>query len=300
MEKEMNVKARVTPIENETSLKGIATVTICDQFAIHGVKIVNGKNGLFVSMPSEKAADGEYKSTVFPASKAAFAKMNKVVQSAYQDALANGRQEKAELAPEKVNIKVSDMRENTRQSNVKAICQITVNDVFVVQGVRVVESKNGDLFAAMPSKQDQNGEYVAVANPITKEFNEQVQRAVVEKYNNRENERANIIGNVSYGTLGKDSESKTFNSKFAEKVGVELDNSGTNWSGKIDGDRTVIAVAKGDYEAFKDAVETAKSVAKENTALANEPLKASSNASEKLQNAVLTPDEPEINRGGRR
>jgi stage V sporulation protein G len=170
------IKARVTPIENGTNLKGSATVTIGDQFAIHGVKIVEGKDGLFVSMPSEKDKNGEFQSTVFPTSRESAQHLKSIVLGAYQDALQNGKQEKNELSPMQMNVKVSNLRENTYGNNVKASCQITVNGAFVVKGVKVVEKSDGTLFAAMPSKQDQYGEYIAVANPITKEFNEKSNR----------------------------------------------------------------------------------------------------------------------------
>jgi DNA-binding cell septation regulator SpoVG len=47
---ENKITARVTPIENGTNLKGVATVMLGDQISVHGVKIVEGKEGLFVSM----------------------------------------------------------------------------------------------------------------------------------------------------------------------------------------------------------------------------------------------------------
>ena len=36
------------------------------KFVIKGIKIVDGKSGLFISMPSQKSANGEYKDICFP------------------------------------------------------------------------------------------------------------------------------------------------------------------------------------------------------------------------------------------
>ena len=40
--------------ENDSKLKGYATVVLDDCLAIHDIKIIQGKNKLFVSMPNKK------------------------------------------------------------------------------------------------------------------------------------------------------------------------------------------------------------------------------------------------------
>ena len=42
-------------INDESKTKAYATLTINDTFAIHGVRLIQGKNGLFASMPSSDA-----------------------------------------------------------------------------------------------------------------------------------------------------------------------------------------------------------------------------------------------------
>lgn len=48
------------------SLKGFATVTLDDELVLTGLKIVNGKKGLFVAMPSEAGADDKYYDIYYP------------------------------------------------------------------------------------------------------------------------------------------------------------------------------------------------------------------------------------------
>lgn len=63
----MNIKAKVFKRETAIpSIKGVATLTIDDCFIIKGITIMNGKNGLFVSMPNRKSANGEYKDICYP------------------------------------------------------------------------------------------------------------------------------------------------------------------------------------------------------------------------------------------
>ena len=63
----MDIKAKVYKKDLEW-LKGVASITIDDCFVVKGIKIVNGKNGLFISMPNQKSANGEYKDIAFPIS----------------------------------------------------------------------------------------------------------------------------------------------------------------------------------------------------------------------------------------
>lgn len=49
------VRIRKTYGENKT--KAFASVTIDDAMVIHDIRVVEGKNGLFVAMPSKKIGD---------------------------------------------------------------------------------------------------------------------------------------------------------------------------------------------------------------------------------------------------
>ena len=46
--------------------KAYANLTFDDVFVIRSVKIVEGKNGLFVSMPARRLKDGEFQDVCFP------------------------------------------------------------------------------------------------------------------------------------------------------------------------------------------------------------------------------------------
>ena len=51
---------RVKKVDNG-NIKGIASITIDNAFAVNNIKIVQSKdNGLFISMPSRKNTDGKY------------------------------------------------------------------------------------------------------------------------------------------------------------------------------------------------------------------------------------------------
>ncbi len=59
---------RVT-LRDEERLKGFANVTFDEAFVVRGMKIIQGNNGFFVSMPSRKRPDGTYQDIAHPVSK---------------------------------------------------------------------------------------------------------------------------------------------------------------------------------------------------------------------------------------
>ena len=52
--------------KDDSKLKAVASITIDDCFVVHDIKIIEGKEGYFISMPSRKTPDGEYKDIVHP------------------------------------------------------------------------------------------------------------------------------------------------------------------------------------------------------------------------------------------
>ena len=51
---------RIKKVNDNTKVVAKASVTFDSAFVVHGFSIVNGKNGLFVSMPTFKRKDGDY------------------------------------------------------------------------------------------------------------------------------------------------------------------------------------------------------------------------------------------------
>ncbi len=58
-------EVRVT-LRNEDKLRGFANVTFDGEFVVRGMKIIQGPNGCFVSMPSRKRPDGSHQDIAHP------------------------------------------------------------------------------------------------------------------------------------------------------------------------------------------------------------------------------------------
>jgi stage V sporulation protein G len=65
---------------------------------------------------------------------------------------------------------------------VRAVADVVVDDMFVIKGVKLVESKHGGLFVSFPKKATSKGEFVDIIQPLDSSFTEMVRRAVVDKY----------------------------------------------------------------------------------------------------------------------
>lgn len=80
--------------------------------------------------------------------------------------------------PMKIDVKIGSIRPD---GNVRAYASVNLNDCFAIRNVKIVDSTKG-LFIAMPSYKAGNGEYKDICFPVTKEFREQLNQAVVDAY----------------------------------------------------------------------------------------------------------------------
>ncbi|MFP4643392.1 MAG: septation regulator SpoVG [Spirochaetales bacterium] len=57
---------RIRNVAAEGKLRAYVTVTFDDCFVVHNVKVIEGKTGIFIAMPSRKTKAGEYKDVAHP------------------------------------------------------------------------------------------------------------------------------------------------------------------------------------------------------------------------------------------
>ena len=57
---------RIRKISTDGKMKAIVSVTFGNEFVVHDIKVIEGEKGLFIAMPSRKAADGEYRDIAHP------------------------------------------------------------------------------------------------------------------------------------------------------------------------------------------------------------------------------------------
>lgn len=80
-----------------------------------------------------------------------------------------------------MNITDVHVRKITQEGKMKAVVSITLDDVFVVHDIKVIEGEKG-LFIAMPSKKTVDGEYRDIAHPINSATRELIQNKILDAY----------------------------------------------------------------------------------------------------------------------
>ncbi|MGE0003180.1 MAG: septation regulator SpoVG [Candidatus Izemoplasmatales bacterium] len=76
-------EVRAKRVNGDNRLVGIAAITIDECFVVHELRIIEGKNGLFVAMPSRKMPNGEFKDVAHPINTDTRAMIEKCVLDAY-------------------------------------------------------------------------------------------------------------------------------------------------------------------------------------------------------------------------
>lgn len=110
------------------------------------------------------------------------ARVNKVKLYSY-----NGERVKV-MAKKESTLEVTGVRvypvKVSKKINLLANVQIELNDEFVVTGLKVLDSKNGE-FVVFPSEKWKDDEYHDIAFPITKEAREMICDAVLDAYHEK-------------------------------------------------------------------------------------------------------------------
>ncbi len=86
-------------------------------------------------------------------------------------------------------MKITDIRirlVTKDDSKLKAVASFTIDDVFVVHDVKVIEGSNG-LFIQMPSRKDPNGEYRDIVHPLNTPTREQISSEILAAYDKEKN-----------------------------------------------------------------------------------------------------------------
>lgn len=79
---------RIRKISTDSKMKAIVSVTFDGEFVVHDIKVIEGKNGLFIAMPSRKTPNGEFKDIAHPISMEAREKIQSEILNAYEKAVS--------------------------------------------------------------------------------------------------------------------------------------------------------------------------------------------------------------------
>lgn len=81
-------EVRVFPVDEE-KLKAFVSIIFDDCFVVSDIKIINGNNGLFISMPSKKRKNGTFRDIAHPLNNETRKMIEDRVLAKYQEVLAH-------------------------------------------------------------------------------------------------------------------------------------------------------------------------------------------------------------------
>ncbi len=103
-----------------------------------------------------------------------------------------------------------------RGGKVRAFASIVIDDCFIVNDLRVVEGREGQVFVTMPARKARNGQLRDIAHPLNSETRLEVERRVLEEYDE-------AVKNVSVtptggGETGKGGGRQSFFDRLASRL----------------------------------------------------------------------------------
>lgn len=116
-------EVRVT-LRDEPRLKAFVNVTFDDDFVVRGMKVIEGRKGLFVAMPSRKGKDGTFRDIAHPINNEMRKKLEKVVLDEYYS-----KCEEEGKTPESSNLEQEDFEAPDDNMNVDSISEEESSEV---------------------------------------------------------------------------------------------------------------------------------------------------------------------------
>lgn len=186
----------------EKSVRAFATVVFGDSMKVTNVAVLEGSKGAFVSMPSFRTKERDeynnpvYKDVCNPITKEFRQELYDDILALYGEMEQSGKAEVTREADEpcepEFTVKVTPFEREG--SNILGLAHVVLDDSFQIGNISVLKGKDGE-FVAMPShKTNKTGRggkavYQDVCYPITKEFREKLNEAVLDTYH-QEREKA--------------------------------------------------------------------------------------------------------------
>ena len=89
---------KVFPVREE-KLKAFVSIVLDECFMVNDIKVIKGKEGFFISMPSRRKRNGKFKDVAHPLNNETRRVMEEKILAAYEDALSEASDGQVESAP---------------------------------------------------------------------------------------------------------------------------------------------------------------------------------------------------------
>jgi len=128
-------------------------------------------------------------------------------------------------------MKVTEVRISpAKGGKVRAFASVVFDDSFIVNDLRVIEGREGQVFVTMPARKTRNGQMRDIAHPLNSETREQIEQSVLEEYESARQSRV-VSDRSKLGSDDKDTKrsvldrlsAKLFNEDFWTSDAPEIE-----------------------------------------------------------------------------
>ena len=88
---------RVRKVTKEGKMKAVVSITLDNEFVVHDIKVIEGEKGLFIAIPSRKAADGEYRDIAHPINSDTRERIQSIILQKYEIAALESEEEETAI-----------------------------------------------------------------------------------------------------------------------------------------------------------------------------------------------------------
>ena len=90
-------------------------------------------------------------------------------------------------------MKVTEVRISpAKGGKVRAFASVVFDDSFIVNDLRVIEGREGQVFVTMPARKTRNGQMRDIAHPLNSGTREEIEQRVLEEYESARQNR--VVG----------------------------------------------------------------------------------------------------------
>jgi stage V sporulation protein G len=99
---------------------------------------------------------------------------------------------------------ITEVRISLRSdAKLKAFASITLDDCFVIRGLKIIQGASG-IFVAMPSRKRKDGDYQDIAHPINNKTRQWMEDKILSKYREVLAMEGESVHRSSYDDMGDD------------------------------------------------------------------------------------------------
>lgn len=80
---------RLRHMDTESRMRAIVSVTFDGEFVVHDIRVIDGKHGLFVAMPSKRTSDGHFKDIAHPITTETREKIQSAVLQKFEETVSS-------------------------------------------------------------------------------------------------------------------------------------------------------------------------------------------------------------------